>query len=546
MLKKLIALVFVVLIAYSLIPKEKIDAEVYASYDDKGKYIYIRFPEEVFVKKIIVGGEEFDVYERLKEYKLYFNYRPMRYVVNIETGKGSVKKVVKAENIVKAEVKNETLIEVFSIGYDKVMIFSYDDLPTVYARGCDYEVLRKAGFRILTAVRNDTIILVCNQPLPYEYRNLTVYAVNPKKYYVDRDGRAYFVEIKYIPLKEVADLLKIYGQLEIYNLEGDARRIYFIPKHRNVAVLFKKGWSWKVIKAVYEKNLSGSMILIEDPKAGWNTVKVSQGNYIQVLPAGSFCEIKNHEANVFLEEGENVLVLYGGENIVDALKVEVEPYKVKVEKKAGKYYIFVNGNLTAVRSDLPRYIEVNGYPVKLPYYKAEIPAEYIAGIAIAFISFLIYIFTKPAEFKGNQYVKVIFEEEKEVEIPDNFIKEIFGEHALTLYEIYEEYAKRYEEVPIELFGKKLKEKLNEYKEYYHPKDVKTAYLLRKARDWLVMNGYLFYQGKYFKDGEFYEVGLVVNKEDIFQYFDKENVIIFALEELKEELRVYEGFEIVFV
>ena len=554
---------FALLILALLAPAQELTCEAYASYDDRGKYFFIRFPREVYLESISVGGEVIEVGEVVREYKLYYNYKPVRYTLHIRTKEGVVKKLVQGERIKKAEVNNASVVEIFSAGYERVLAFSHAELPSVLAVGdCDTRFLRRAGFRVYTQdnLKNGEgakIVLVCRAPLPWEFRNSTVFAISPEKYYEDADGRAHFEEeLHYIPLESEEELMSHFGYVERFSLAGDARRLYFIPRHREVVVFFDSALT---LRTSYEKNLTGALIRVpENPLPGWNSIAVAQGEYVRVLPQDRYYPVEEHEAKVFLDAGENLLLLYSRGEVIDAVKLEVPAYRVAVEKRGGKYLIYVNGNLTAVSEEFPRRIYVNGYPVKLPQHRREIPLSFIASALIMLASMAFYLLAKPGETQTPAKVRVLFEEEEAGEEPmrEHFS---FGEHALSAEELYEQYRSRVSEpLSFERFRERISELFDEHKDYYHPENAKLAYLLRKAHDYLVMNGYIPHKGKYWKDGRCYEVGIATKKQELFEFLweleekhRKEGgepcgAIIFAPEELREKLEGYEGMEIVFL
>ena len=559
----LVLLGSVLLILALLAPVQKLTCEAYASYDDRGKYFLIRFPHEVYLESISVGGEVFAVEEVVREYKLYYNYKPVRYTLHIRTKEGVVKKLVQGRRIKKAEVSNASVVEICSAGYDRVLVFSHDDLPSVLAFGdCNTRFLRQAGFEVYTQEnlkkeKGAKIVLVCRAPLPWEFRNSTVFAISPEKYYEDADGRAHFEEEpRYIALKSEEELLSKFGYVERFTLAGDARRLYFIPRHREVVVFFDSALA---LRTSYEKNLTGKLILLpQEVHPGWSDIAVAQGEYLRVLPRNKYYPVEGHEAKVFLDAGENLLLLYSRGEVIDAVRLEVLPYRVAVEKRGGKYLIYVNGNLTAVSEELPRRIYVNGYPVKLPQHRREIPLSFIASALIMLASMAFYLLAKPREARTPAKVRVLFEEEEAGEEPmrEHFT---FGEHALSAEELYEQYRSRVSEpLSLERFRERISELFDEHKGYYHPENAKLAYLLRKAHDYLVMHGYIPHEGKYWKDGRCYEVGIAEKKEEVLEFLweleeklrkEKEvpcDAIIFAPDELREELTGYKGVEIVFV
>jgi|Deesub1362A_J573_1020465.scaffolds.fasta_scaffold01004_1 hypothetical protein len=564
---------FALLILALLAPAQELTCEAYASYDDRGKYFFIRFPHEVYLESISVGGEVIEVGEVVREYKLYYNYKPVRYTLHIRTKEGVVKKLVQGKRIKKAEVSNASVVEIFSAGYERVLAFSHAELPSVLAVGdCDTRFLRRAGFRIVTLnsiqddgytqenlkkARDASIVLVCRAPLPWELRNSTVFAISPEKYYEDADGRAHFEEeLRYTPLESEEELLNHFGYVERFSLAGDARRLYFIPRHREVVVFFD---SAVALRTSYKKNLTGALILV--PQAvhpGWSNITVAQGEYVRVLPQNKYYPVEEHKAKVFLDAGENLLLLYSGGKVIDAAKLEVPAYRIVVEKRGGKYLIYVNGNLTEVLEKLPKRIYVNGYPVNLPQYRREIPLSFIASALIMLASLAFYLLAKPGDAQAPAKVRVLFEEEEAGEEPkrEHFI---FGEHALSAEELYEQYRSHVTEpLSLERFRERISKLFDEHKGYYHPKNAKLAYLLRKAHDHLVMNGYIPHEGKYWKDRRCYEVGVATKKQELLEFLweleekhRKEggeacSAIIFAPEELKEELLDYKGMKIVFV
>lgn len=554
---------FVLLILALLAPTHKVTSEAYASYDDRGKYFFIRFPREVYLESISVGGEVFSVNEVVREYKLYYNYKPVKYTLHIRTNAGVVKKLVQGKMIKKAEVSNASVVEIFSAGYERVLAFSHAELPSVLAVGdCDTRFLRRAGFRVYTQddLKNGEdakVVLVCRAPLPWEFRNSTVFAISPEKYYEDADGRAHFEEeLNYIPLESEEELLSHFGYVERFSLGGDVRRLYFIPKHRDVVVFFDSALA---LRTSYEKNFTGTLILApENPLPGWNNIAVAQGEYLRVLPQNRYYPVEEHEAKVFLDASENLLLLYSHGELVDAVKLEVSPYRVALEKRGGKYLIYVNGNLTEVLEKLPRRIYVNGYPVKLPQHRREIPLSFIASALIMLASLAFYLLAKPGDAQTPARVRVLFEEEEAGEEPkrEHFI---FGEHALSAEQLYEQYRAHVSEpLSLERFRERISKLFDEHKGYYHPENAKLAYLLRKAHDHLVMNGYIPHEGKYWKDRRCYEVGVATKKQELLEFLweleekhRKErgeacSAIIFAPEELREELAEYEGIEIVFI
>jgi hypothetical protein len=554
---------FALLILALLAPAQKLTCEAYASYDDRGKYFFIRFPHEVYLESISVGGEVIEVGEIVKEYKLYYNYKPVRYTLHIRTKEGVVKKLVQGKRIKKAEVSNTSVVEIFSAGYERVLAFSHNKLPGVVAVGdCDTRFLRRAGFSVYTQenlkkARDASIVLVCRAPLPWELRNATVFAISPQKYYEDADGRAHFEEeLRYIPLESEEELLTHFGYVERFSLAGDARRLYFIPRHREVAVFFDSALA---LRTSYERNLTGALILV--PQAvhpGWNSIAVAQGEYVRVLPQNKYYPVDEHEAKVFFDAGENLLLLYSGGKVIDAAKLDVPAYRIVVEKWGGKYLIYVNGNLTEVLEKLSRRIYVNGYPVKLPQHRQEIPISYVASALIMLASLAFYLLTKPKDVQAPAKVRVLFEEEEAGEEPkrEDFT---FGEYALSAEELYEQYRAHVSEpLSLERFRERISELFDEHKGYYHPENAKLAYLFRKAHDHLVMQGYIPHEGKYWKDGRCYEVGIATKKQELLEFLweleekhRKEGgepcgAIIFAPEELKEELLDYKGMKIVFV
>ncbi len=576
------AIIIAVIFALLSQGQEKLSFEVVQGYDERGKFFLLEFAQPVMLKEVRVNEEKFPVGRVVSRYKLYYSYQPgKRYAITAIAREGSGKRTVTGENPVYAEVSNESIIRLFSVGYSRAVFFSSSKLPAIYSKGCNTALLRALGFDVLTnleqALReNVSIALICRSAVPWELKDAEVYAVEPEQYYVALSGRAYFTKPRVIEVKDEQEFAGYFGSVEIENLEGEAKVSYHIPEGSSVKVLLFQGERLaKVFSLRSNFTRREEITLPEKAHPGWNTVLCSAGEFIEVLPQGKLYRVKEHRAQVFLNPGEQVLLLIGRNggtegrygSILAARKLVVEEFRVEVEKQGREYVVLVDDKPVLRAEKLPDEIKLYGYPVKLGQQQSRNYLPYIAGIFLALVSALIYLLT-PEGHKGNSAIRLILPER--VELREEFFSELsFPELDFEVYlggkkitsrelamseeEIAELYLEKYPEEQEKLlsgfsaFRNELSKRFHRQNNLYGREEI-SAYL-RKIRDYLIAHGYTIYNGKVWKKSNsgWVEVKpcLVLREEHIPECLAVEGeVLIFTTPELEEKLRKYEGLEVV--